>query len=118
MATEFPRGGFVRIGGAGIAMAAVFVIAAGGAAASDDFCSQAASALFDACEHSATADSLVTQAICLNVSDPAKRDACTAQGKSDGEEANQLCRDQKTTRLDTCQLIGEARYDPPFDPSL
>jgi hypothetical protein len=63
-------------------------------------------------------DSLVKKAVCINVADSAQRAACLAQMLTDRAEALQLCTDQRDTRLDTCKLLGQDRYDPDLNPAL
>jgi len=98
--------------------ASLFLPVAGSRAAPSNFCSQTADLLFDACRASIQDDSLVKQAICLNVSDAHQRDQCLTEGANERTEAGQLCTDQHDWRLGACASTGQARYDPSFDPAL
>jgi hypothetical protein len=81
------------------------------------FCSATAQAAFSSCR-SQTRDDLATAlGICTNVSDPGERSQCLSDAKDSTREADQLCKDQRSARLDVCDAIGEARYEPSFDPA-
>jgi hypothetical protein len=102
----------------GITLTMVFTLAGIGQARSDNYCSETARTLFDACKASVADDTLVKKAVCINVSDAGARGECSDQAKVEREEAIQLCRDQRDTRLSACALLGEGRYDPAIDPAL
>jgi hypothetical protein len=51
------------------------------------------------------------------VSDQAERVQCVTDAKATRHEGHQLCRAQRAGRLDACQLLGEGRYDPDFNPA-
>ena len=99
-----------------LALALFFPLAGNGANSS--FCSRTADALFDACKAGVEDDSLVEKAICINISDAAKRDECLGELADARTEGDQLCVDQHDGRLDACSLLGEGRYDPSFAPAL
>jgi hypothetical protein len=82
------------------------------------FCSATALTLSNACENEVQSDYFTAQAICFNVSNDAEREECFADAKDSRDEGRQLCREQRTTRLDACDLIGEDRYDPDFQPAV
>jgi len=82
------------------------------------FCSDTARTLFAACKAGVVDDALVRKAVCINVLDPVQHADCRAQAKTEQDDARQLCQDQRDTRLATCGLLGEGRYDPAIDPSL
>ncbi|NOT54091.1 MAG: hypothetical protein HOP18_05755 [Deltaproteobacteria bacterium] len=82
------------------------------------FCSQTASLLFGSCGFEVQDDFLKAQAICLNVADDAERKQCFTDATAARNESRQLCGGQRTARLDACESLGEARYDPNFDPAL
>jgi hypothetical protein len=100
----------------GITLAAIFTCARIGHAGKQKFCSETARTLFAACKAGVADDTLVKKAVCINISDAARKGECRDQAKADREEATQLCRDQRDTRLATCTLLGEGRYDPEIDP--
>jgi hypothetical protein len=86
-------------------------------AQAQNFCSQTAQALFNACKSGVTEDFIIRNAVCLNIGDGAKRDECYGDSEDQRKEDNQECRDQKDWRLQSCKLVGEGRYDPKFDPA-
>jgi hypothetical protein len=81
-------------------------------------CSKTARTLFAACKAAVADDDLVSRAVCINVADAAKRAECSTQARAAREEGTHLCEDQRDTRLATCKLLGEGRYDPQFGPTL
>ena len=83
--------------------------------AADNFCTQTANLVFQACGHSAEDDFLVASAKCLNISNQTERTSCNADAASSRTDAKQLCQDQLTTRLSACKKLGESRYDPAFE---
>ncbi len=84
----------------------------------DDFCSQTARALYDACKAEVTDDSFKKKAICINISDAEEREACFEEMEEEREESLQFCREQRDGRLDACKSLGESRYDPDINPDL
>lgn len=80
------------------------------------FCSKTAGLQYHACQAELWDDSLEAKAICLNVSDRAERSECYRDLWAESAEQRRLCRDQREARLDLCELVGEGRYDPDFDP--
>jgi hypothetical protein len=101
------------------------VCPAGGRAAEDrpDFgdtgahCSSTARTVFSACEAEARADALIAAGKCLNIGDSRARRECLDEAQSDRDEALRLCRSQRSARFEACHLVGEARYEPDFDPA-
>jgi len=118
--------GFARLAGV-LVMTLVFSPAATRGGASDGgkddrggkerFCSRTANALFRACGHEVQDDSFIAAAVCINVSDDEERAECLADARDSRDEGDQLCREQLAGRLDACELLGEERYDPDFDPA-
>ena len=80
-------------------------------------CSSTARAVFSACENEAKADALIAAGKCLNIGESRARHECLDEARSDRDEALQLCRQQRSSRFAVCQLLGEARYEPDFDPT-
>lgn len=103
-----------------LAIAAVMVFAFGGTSesASNQFCTQTATALFTACQAGVQDDSFVKKAICINVSDAQERTECSNELNAERDEGNQLCQEQQDWRRQACKSLGEGRYDPEFDPAL
>ena len=81
------------------------------------FCSQTAQAAFNACGYEAKDDYSIAVGNCINLSDPEEYKECYREAKEQFKEANQECRDQWEARLEVCDLLGEDRYDPDFDPA-
>jgi hypothetical protein len=51
------------------------------------------------------------------VTDDAERAGCLAAAKAARREEDELCHEQRAARRDVCDAVGEARYDPAFDPA-
>lgn len=79
-------------------------------------CSDTAEELRAACRLEAHDDYRVGNAICINESESADRKACFAEVAEEREEALGECYEQKLARLEVCELVGEGRYDPEFEP--
>ena len=98
---------------------ALLALAAGPAAsAPGSFCSNTANLQLEACRHEVEDDYLVARAICINVSDGEERAECAGDARADRREERQVCREQRIARGELCDGIGEARYEPDFDPEL
>jgi hypothetical protein len=52
------------------------------------------------------------RAKCLNISDRQDRNECFNEAIAETGEEIELCGDQLESRLDTCEALGEDRYDP------
>jgi hypothetical protein len=70
-----------------------------------------------ACGNDVRDDFWVSQANCLNISDPDDRAECEAEAHEAQLEDQALCGEQRIARLEVCALLGEDRYDPEFDPA-
>ncbi len=95
----------------------LILLAPVGASAAQKFCSATTAAAFDACENAARDDLNTALGICTNVSDQDARSQCVADAKDARHEAEQSCKDQRAARRDVCHTLGEARYEPSFDPA-
>lgn len=82
------------------------------------YCSETARTLFSACRAGLADDSLVRQAVCINVADAAAQRECRDRARAERVEGAELCRDQRETRLAACKVLGEGRYDPALAPAL
>jgi hypothetical protein len=80
------------------------------------FCSATAEALFCACGSEARSDYFVARAVCANEPESGDRAACFSDAQGTRSEDEDLCADQRQGRLDACDLLGEGRYDPEFEP--
>lgn len=90
---------------------------AGEAAATEaKFCSGTAKLLRAACLNDVDDNFRITQANCLNIEDDAERSECNEEAKEERREERQLCTAQLRARRDVCRDVGEARYDPSFEP--
>lgn len=76
-------------------------------------CSSTARAAFQACGHEIRDDFWIAVGNCLNF--PGAR-ACIESAKMQKSEAFGLCREQRAARLDLCDYLGEAAYDPRWSP--
>jgi hypothetical protein len=95
---------------------------AGGGVAADDpgkrrFCSATTLAQFKACGYETLDDFSIAKAKCINVSDEKMQKECFVEAKAARKEGKQLCRAQRAQRLEICGELGEARYDPDFNPA-
>lgn len=81
------------------------------------FCSQTADFVARACANEALDDYWIALGDCVNVSDGHERSRCRRDARADLQEAQEECRDQYEARRELCDLLGEDRYDPDFDPA-
>jgi hypothetical protein len=81
------------------------------------FCSATARTLFQACGNGLKDDFFVAKAKCINISNKNERTECLIEAKAAREEGNQTCREQRDGRLAACELLGEGRYEPDFNPA-
>ncbi len=99
------------------AVAALMVAPGGAALAGPSHCSDTAELQETACLFEARDDFYKAKAICLNLVDSAERTACNEDASEALAEARLSCDEQEDAREDLCALIGEARYEPDFDPA-
>lgn len=88
------------------------------AAAQGAYCSATAARLYDACGHEAADDLEVARAKCINIADAAARNECLREASADNDEQRETCTAQLEARRAACALLGEGRYDPPWEPAL
>jgi hypothetical protein len=81
-----------------------------------NFCTKTARAAFRACEADALDDYGIATGGCLNTSDEAAREACLDGARDERNEALDECPEQRDARLDICDRLGQAPYDPPIAP--
>jgi hypothetical protein len=79
------------------------------------YCSATVQSLHRACGEEVDSDYWVAFGICINESDDADRRECFSDAKQARAEGTQLCAKQLTGRRNACGLLGEDRYDPPFE---
>jgi len=97
----------------------VLLLAAPGASEGgrNQFCSNTARAQYVACLNEVKDDRLTLKAICINTEDDEDRAECLDEFIEARASGNEECREQRDARRDLCDLIGEDRYDPDFDPA-
>ncbi len=86
------------------------------AANSGSFCSATSLAQYQACQFEIEDDFFTTKAKCINRIDAGEREDCFRQARRARAQSDRLCGRQLLTRLNICGDLGEARYDPSFDP--
>lgn len=111
----------MRISAAGFTCVAVFLVFGTGvlqaqAATDNGVCSRTAKAAGTACGHDVIDDYWIAVGRCLNTADTAERDSCLAEAEAARTESTQLCSEQFEGRENLCNALGEAPYDPSFDP--
>ena len=79
-------------------------------------CSLTGAAAFKACLNEIKDDYWIASGNCSNLSATEDRAECLANAKTEYKEAGELCRDQREARLDLCEELGEAPYDPQINP--
>ena len=80
----------------------------------NNYCSLTAKVTRKACGFEVKDDYWIAVGNCINESDPGARKDCLKEARSERRESNELCKEQLTARLDLCNEVGEARYDPEF----
>jgi hypothetical protein len=81
------------------------------------FCSATAKQQERACAYDTMDNYYTARAICANIGDSAERSACFGDAVETLRDETQECRDQSDARADLCELVGEAPYEPDFDPA-
>jgi hypothetical protein len=88
-----------------------------GEAAAQNFCLQTAEFLNGACRNEVEGAFLVSRATCVNISDRSERSLCDREGRAARTRGRRICQLQRELRRDTCDLVGQDRFDPIFDPA-
>ncbi len=91
---------------------------AGGSARKEHACSSTASVAHTACIYDVLDSFWISTGKCKNLADSSARAECFAELKGFPGEGRQECAAQRAARRDLCEDLGEAPYDPPFEPSL
>jgi len=82
-----------------------------------NICTSTARLAFRACQNEARDDFLIAAGRCKNQNDQDAREECRAEAEEERDDALQSgCQEQKAARLDLCEALGEAPYDPVIDP--
>ena len=79
-------------------------------------CSDSARVLRTACGFDAADNYRVTVASCMNLTDANARSSCLDDAQSSRADDTSNCGDVYDARLEVCNALGEAAYDPPFGP--
>ena len=82
----------------------------------DSFCSSTARAAFKACRYEFGDDFWIEVGKCNNLADFEARIDCLQEVRSSFAEERGVCGDQLDARLDICDELGEAPYDPEINP--
>jgi len=84
-----------------------------------NYCSQTARTLYKGCKYDVKDDFNETRANCINTVDGDAREECFIEAWHAKNEDREACKDQKSARLEVCDMVGEARYaDPLLDPDI
>ena len=59
----------------------------------------------------------VETGVCLNLTDPVAQRECLRNARSEYREGKELAREQFQARLELCELLGGAAYDPDINPA-
>ena len=94
-----------------------FALHPGAARAAETFCSDTAKALRDACGAEVEDDFHVARAKCINVSDDDEREECFGEATLERHQGHRFCGQLLRGRRNACNLLGQERYDPDFDPA-
>ena len=70
----------------------------------------------EACRSQGEPDYWKAVAVCSNVDDDEEREDCFADIAEERREAGRLCHVQMQARHALCDVLGEDRYDPDFEP--
>jgi hypothetical protein len=81
------------------------------------YCTATAEAAQTACESEVEDDYWIAIGNCTNVSNSGARKKCLKLAESERDEGAELCVEQFDARSELCGDLGEARYDPAFDPA-
>jgi hypothetical protein len=84
----------------------------------DRACSSTTNAAYTACVFEVLDDFWIETGKCKNFADAGERAECVAELRGVPREGQQECRAQRSARNDLCKVLGEAPYDPPFEPSM
>jgi hypothetical protein len=100
-----------------LAVIAIAGLGAATAKAGPHACSAITNDAFDACRSSTQDDRNTAEGICRNISAKADLRSCLSDARSAQQDALQECKDQRAARADVCDALGEAPYQPSFDPN-
>lgn len=81
------------------------------------FCSRTKHLMFQSCRAEMRDDHFSAMAKCVQVLDDGAREECSATADEERFETIALCNEQRRARAELCELTGEDRYDPNWDPA-
>lgn len=87
------------------------------ASGKNNFCTLTLHRAYNACWLETGDDFYIQRAVCLNTEDDEERDECYDEAREDRVDAQLECRDQRLARREVCEMLGEDRYDPEYEPS-
>jgi hypothetical protein len=102
---------------AGLAVAMLAQEALGAERHRAGYCDRTAKALLSACQNEFRDDFWIATASCINESDAAERKSCHEEARILKQDGPRLCEREYRARLGVCDLLGQDRYDPEFDPA-
>ncbi len=115
--SKVPAGGlWLRLLRSAILVVSICLLAGAQPAKADGQCTNTARAALRACGNELEADYWIAIGKCNNLSDSDARDACSQEARDLRKEAKEECRAQFEARLELCDTLGEAPYDPEIDP--
>lgn len=87
------------------------------AALTGNACQQTAVAALTSCKAAAQSDYKLALGKCVNITDPAGRQACEQRAGTELKDALDTCEAGFEVRQSACQKFGPAPYDPPINPA-
>ena len=81
------------------------------------YCTATAEVAQTSCENEVEDDFWITTGNCINIANAGARSKCLKLVDSESEEGAGFCVEQYEARLALCGALGEARYDPKFNPA-
>jgi hypothetical protein len=81
-------------------------------------CTRTANAALSACQHEVEDDFWIATGNCINLSDPDARRVCSRRATTARIEGLEECGAQSEARLEICDALGEAPYDPQIKPAM
>jgi hypothetical protein len=127
IATVCGPGIWARLTGSAV-VAALLVLATGGTAVAKTvgnyvevpvygfYCSTTSEGAKTACSYEVNEDYLISRAVCLNTKDSEERGECYDEVDETRDEEKEVCLEQFDAREEVCELIGQDRYDPEYEP--
>jgi hypothetical protein len=81
-------------------------------------CTRSAKQVETSCSYGLNDDYWASVASCNQIADRREASECLEAAKASRKEAEKLCEAQLRERLELCENLGEAPYDPVIDPAL